>query len=379
MKIIYTLALSLITIVSFGQTNLSKSFSHNGVTRYYRVYIPSIYNSDNPAPLVFNFHGYGSNNTQQEGYGDFRAIADTAGFILVHPNGTIDNNGSRHWNVFGTSSADDIGFISALIDTLNANYNIDLSRVYSTGMSNGGFFGYELACKLNNRFAAIASVTGSMTTVQKSTCNPGRAVPVLQIHGTDDATVPYNGNSNFLSMDALTEFWRNNNGCGATPVTTTIADIDPNDNSTVEKFVYDGCNNGASVVFYKMTGATHTWPGSAFNTGVTNYDINGSIEIWNFFRNFFLSDPLNVKQREKISGINIFPVPFKDRLNFAAGEPLTGDITIMDLTGKIVLKEAGNSSIFFEMNTSELSEGFYIVTCKTSEGVLYRQKIIKRN
>ena len=146
----------------FSQTTIISGFEMDGLERTYRIYIPEIYNDGYAVPLVLNLHGYGSNGFEQELYGDFRPIADTANFIIVSPDGALDGFGATHWNTFGTSSVDDVNFLSALIDTVASQYNLDHSRIYSTGMSNGGFMSYKLACQLSGRIAAVASVTGTI-------------------------------------------------------------------------------------------------------------------------------------------------------------------------------------------------------------------------
>ena len=94
-------------------------------------------------------------------YGDFRKIADTANIIIVHPQGLLDYTGVTHWNL-GQSNVDDIGFLNSLYSYIVSIYNINLDKVYSTGMSNGGYMSYYLACNISDKIAAIASVTGSM-------------------------------------------------------------------------------------------------------------------------------------------------------------------------------------------------------------------------
>jgi polyhydroxybutyrate depolymerase len=176
-----------------AQNTIDAELTHDGLVRTYRLYSPAAYNAATPVPLVLNLHGYTSNNLEQEFYGDFRAIADTANFIIVHPNGTEDANGDQFWSSFGVSSIDDVGFLSALIDKIQTEYSIDHNCIYSTGMSNGGFMSYELACQLSYRIAAIASVTGSMVQSRFDNCNATHPTPVMQIHGTADPTVPYLG------------------------------------------------------------------------------------------------------------------------------------------------------------------------------------------
>ena len=111
------------------------SIMHDGIQRDYKVYVPAIYVPGVAVPVVFNFHGYTSDNFQQSLYADFRPIADTANFIIVLPNGTLDPAGNRFWDTFGLGQVDDLGFVTALLDTLSLEYSVEADRVYSTGMS----------------------------------------------------------------------------------------------------------------------------------------------------------------------------------------------------------------------------------------------------
>ena len=98
-------------------------------------------------------------------------------------------------------------------------YRIDPDRIYSTGMSNGGFMSYRLACELGTKIAAIASVTGSMTPETLEACNPAHPTSVLQIHGVLDNTVPRSGNDEMKPIDEVMTFWQINNRCNETPET----------------------------------------------------------------------------------------------------------------------------------------------------------------
>ncbi len=274
-----------------AQQTINASIEHNGLTRDYILYVPASYNDGTAAPLVLNFHGYTSNATEQMFYGDFRPIADTAGFLLVHPMGTVDLLGNTHFNVgWGSSNVDDVGFTAALIDSLSANYTIDATRVYSTGMSNGGFMSYQLACALSDRIAAIASVTGTMTATLLNNCNPSHPVPIMEIHGTADGTVDYNGSFLFAPVASVLDFWVNFNNCNSEAVIIDLPDLDPNDGTTVEHQVYANGDKGSSVEHYKVIDGGHTWPGAIFNTGVTNQDLQASKEIWRFFSQYNLDD-----------------------------------------------------------------------------------------
>ncbi len=273
--------------VSAGET-VNGSIIHDGIERDYILYVPDSYSGDNAVPLILNFHGYTSNALAQMNYGDFRPIADASGFLVVHPEGTL-LEGKTHWNVGGWTSGstvDDVGFTDALIDALAFQYNIDLTRVYATGMSNGGYMSFLLACQLSGKIAAIASVTGSMTPETYNECIPQRPIPIMQFHGTADLSVPYEGNSWSKSIDDVLTYWSNFNGCNPTAAVIDIPDIDPNDGSTVEHYVFSGGDNGVTVEHFKVHGGAHTWPGSNFNSGGTNYDIDASSEIWEFFSRY---------------------------------------------------------------------------------------------
>jgi polyhydroxybutyrate depolymerase len=296
------------------------SLQHDGKLRTFILHTPckTFDCTGKKIPLVFAFHGLTESGQLIRDYSAFNNIADTAGFAVVYPNGL-----NNRWNVgFGGSFAsgeDDIGFANALIDyfiahSLNCDSNIcaeiDTNRIYSCGMSNGGFFSYLLACRLSHRIAAIASVTGSMTPLTYDSCNPSRPVPVLQIHGTADQIVPYTGGgqSGSKSIADVLTYWVNNNRCQTTPSTVVVSDINTSDNCTAELISYSGCTEDADVQHFKVIGGGHTWPDMVGGypeiiVGKTNRDFNASVEIWKFFKRFSIS-------RNTSSTGNILPSSF---------------------------------------------------------------------
>jgi len=301
-------------IPAFAQQTIQGTLEHDGLQREYILYVPAGYTGDAPVPLVLNFHGYTSNANEQMFYGDFRTIADTAGFLVVHPEGTL-LNGSTHWNVGGWtigSTVDDVGFTAALIDHLAENYNINLKRVYATGMSNGGFMSHLLACQLSERIAAIASVTGSMTPETYDNCNPQHPMPVLQIHGTADPVVPYGGAPWTRPVQDAIDYWVAFNHCTKPPTVTPVPDIVTTDLSTVDYIVYPDGDNGVTTEHFKVYNGGHTWPGSAINIPVTNYDINASVEIWKFFAQYDLDgriDQTTATSEAEAPDFAVFPNP----------------------------------------------------------------------
>jgi polyhydroxybutyrate depolymerase len=318
----YTTVILLFTGFVFSSTaqqTINASITHDGIERDYILYVPEIYDGSTAAPLVLNFHGFGSSASQQMFYGDFRDIADTEGFLLVHPEGTTFI-GNQFWNVGFpglSSNIDDVGFTEALIDELATLYAIDLDRVYATGMSNGGFMSFLLACQLSEKIAAVASVTGSMTQDTFNDCNAQHPTPVLQIHGTSDSVVPYDGDITWtLSIVDVFSFWMNYNNCDTNPIITTFPDIYTLDGSTVDHFVYSGGDNGVTTEHLKVIGGGHTWPGSAFNFPGTNYDINASMKIWQFFSRFDINGTLSVSEFDNRQVI-IYPNPTNSKINLS--------------------------------------------------------------
>jgi len=327
----------LIATCGAAQPVVTGGFMHGGILREYRLYVPNVYNPATPVPLVLNLHGYTSSNTAQELYGDFRAIADTANFIIAHPNGTLDANNQRYWNTFGASQVDDLGFLTALIDTISARYAIDPDRVYSTGMSNGGFMSYDLACFRSQRIAAIASVTGTMANARLASCAAAHPTPVMQVHGTADPTVPYAGGNGMVAVEDLVDHWARFNNCVLPAVITPVPDIDPTDGCTAEHWVFQGGDRGSTVELFKVLGGGHTWPGAPFSIGVTNRDFNASIEIWRFFSKYRLRDLVaGIPGHGPDQGFSAYPNPTTGDFNLRFADAGAKRITVNDALGRVV-------------------------------------------
>ena len=259
------------------------------IPRQYIVYIPENYNHSIPTPILFAFHGFGGSNNFIMNSAEFNEIADQENFIVVYPQGSLILNLLAHWNVGGftqISNTDDVAFVDYLISSLSQMYNINLDRVYATGMSNGGFMSFLLACQLSNKIAAIASVTGSMTTQTLNECDPQREVPILQIHGTNDPIVPYNGIQEWNTpIDNVLDYWVLNNQCSPNPEVNDLEDINNDNGFTVQEIIYNNGLNGSMVKHFKVNGGTHVW--------FQDEDINSSSLIWEFFSNYDMNGLIN--------------------------------------------------------------------------------------
>ena len=261
--------------------------TRGGLFREFIKYVPqSVNQNGESAPIVFVLHGYTSYDDWIFNYANFQTQADEHGFILIYPQGSIyQPTQATHWNVGGwtsQSTTDDIDFIDSMIDYLDSNYLVNLNRIYSTGMSNGGFMSYVLACQLSHRIAGIASVTGSMTNETFDECDAKHPTAVMQIHGARDFTVPYEGNNNMKPIDDVMEYWVNYNACNVMPSEIIIEDND-GDGLGGTLSVYADCMNDVSVQLYYLEGLGHQWPSIE---GTRVFDIDSASVIWEFFSKY---------------------------------------------------------------------------------------------
>jgi len=256
------------------------------------VYEPPAYaNQTEAVPLLFSLHGYTSLADFNLLYTGFQEYADQEGFIVVYPRGEVlETTGQTHWNVGGWtvgSSANDIEFIGVIADYLGAAYNINTDRVYSTGMSNGGFMSYLLACQDSGRFAAVGSVTGSMTPETYDACAPTRPVPTMQIHGTADPTVPVGGSAVGRPIAEVVDYWATANNCDKPATQNIVADTPADSNTTGGVHdVYSNCDGGVGVEYYLLDDVQHRWPTR------TRYDIHAAGKLWEFFSKYDLNGPI---------------------------------------------------------------------------------------
>lgn len=283
------------------------SFQHNGINRTFTVFRPAAAPAGAKLPLLLSLHGFTQTGPQMMNYSQFNNLATQHNFMVVYPNGI-----NTSWNVgqSGSSGADDVGFLLALIDTLDQWYGVNQQKVYACGFSNGGFMSYWLACEASSRIAAIASVAGTMTVNTFNSCAPQRPVPVLHIHGTNDLLVGYNGSSGFKTVMEGLAYWTSFNQCPAEPEVIDLPDL-VQEGSTVQQMSWAPCAQGTMVRHQKVINGGHTWPGfnGIMGIGNANMDISASAEIWNFVSQFSL-DGGTVGLNKTISDKpRIFPNP----------------------------------------------------------------------
>jgi polyhydroxybutyrate depolymerase len=283
------------------------SLIHDNLERTFNIHIPSLYDKLVQLPLVIALHGRGGNGESmilvtRKG---FDKLADKDGFFVVYPDGIELNWNDGRMDEEANDRAhreniDDVGFISALIDYMIEDYNIDPKRVYVTGISNGAIMSYRLACELSNKIAAIAPVDGNIPHLLFPECSPSMPVSVLAINNVNDPLVPFEGgeiNSIFhriklgkvLSVNESIEFWVKRNQCSNIPVVAEEPDKDPEDGTRVTRKQYTNGIDGTEVILYAVDGGGHTWPGGfqylpKWIIGKTSRDIDANMVIWDFFK-----------------------------------------------------------------------------------------------
>ncbi len=263
---------------------LNRSLLYQNQIREYLLYIPQSYSDDNPLPVMLNFHGFGGTAERHLQNADMRTLSESKGFILIYPQGTL-LGGYPHWNPSpigegNKSSTDDLGFIDRLLSTLPEKINIDSSKIYACGYSNGGFLSYALACNLTDKIAAIGSVAGTMVSDTYENCQATVQKPMINIHGAEDPIVPYGGAPGLVSINNVLDFWAELNL--AENMSTNFFD-------GVENYMYKDSLGTPLVSHFKIINGTHTWDYSSLlsnNTSsneliwefVSKFDINGYIE-----------------------------------------------------------------------------------------------------
>jgi polyhydroxybutyrate depolymerase len=310
------------------------------VDRNFMVRLPSGYDPQRHYPVVILLHGMNQDADDMERLTRFDELADKDGIIAVYPlalhgrwnvgvqpqeRQPMGMGPGRHRRYGGggypgggggypgggggypggggrqpsdrqpdeqrrPAPADDIGFFNQMLDYLGAKFSVDASRIYATGLSEGGFMSLRLGCALSDRIAAVAAVGAAMP--KTMICLPSRSVPMLMINGTSDPVVPYGGGTEHnlnlatISAEDSAKAWAKIDRCEEKPEKTKIPAKEKGGMET-KVDTYGGCQQNAQVVLYSVKGAGNTWPGGEQyevekTIGKTSQDINANETIWSF-------------------------------------------------------------------------------------------------
>lgn len=282
-----------------------QTITSGGAERWFWLDVPPAVSDGKPMPLVLDLHGYSEGADVHVAMSGLGKFGEGEGFVTLTPHGS---GVVPMWDT-GLQSAD-MDFLGDALDTVEAQVCIDTNRVYTTGLSNGAFMTSAVACRYNDRIAAVAPVAGARVITG---CELSRPVPIVSFHGTDDGFVSYDGGLGEAAMnlpapdgsgkklgDSLTEeqladmrgasasipdtmqAWAVRNGCPKGHREQQVAE-------DVTRFVYD-CPPLKAVELYRVTGGGHTWPGSPVSEaagtliGHTTMNISADEIMWKFFQ-----------------------------------------------------------------------------------------------
>jgi polyhydroxybutyrate depolymerase len=276
--------------------SISRHIDVHGQARTYSLYVPASASESAPAALVIALHGGLGQGRSMATLSGFSQLADREGFLVAYPDGL-----RRHWRDGRTMPdgmvdvvADDVAFISALIDDAATLHALDTRRIYATGMSNGAIFSHYLALKLSDRIAAIAPVAGGIASETAAVFHPATPVSVLMINGRDDPLVPYGGGAvakthgSIVPTSRALQLWLEADGLLGAPHVRNVAAQKTGD--CIEQWqTWSGGRLGTAVTMVSLGGGGHTWPGGAqylpkLIVGGVCSELDATRTIWEFFR-----------------------------------------------------------------------------------------------
>lgn len=369
--------LVLIPINLFGQYD---SLYWDNLNRTYFLHLPEAYTESENFPLVIAMHGGFGSAFNLQNQSMLSDKADDESFIVVYPEGVLGGvNEIRTWNAgwccghASFNDIDDIGFINTLLDTLIQYYSVDTNRIYATGMSNGGFLSYRLACELSDRIAAIAPVAASMS---MTSCEPTRPVPVLDFHSYLDTNVPLiggfgTGASSLYSapLDSVLNAWSQLNSCEISNDTLV-------DNDQITQIQWSNCECDILVQQVITKDGGHSWPGgnaTPLGDPVSEF-VNANDLIWDFFQQYSLEcTATSMDNLDETSNVSIYPNPTIDKIylsNIGAHEDM--EMIIYNHLGHQIKVLAGN----WELDLSYWPKGNYFLRVRLDDRIFVR-KIVK--
>ena len=281
-----------------------KTLFHQGLKREYLLYAPTGAKPD--APMVVVMHGYTSNMHDIASYVGMNELADEHNFLVAYPQGTADAEGNNFFNVgydfHSSSNVDDVGFVRAMVEEIDSQYELNKDAVFATGMSNGGDMSFLLACEASDLFRAVAPVAGSMMTDMLDQCEPEIALPVLEIHGDEDRVTRLGGDREnedgwgaYWDLETTMAFWARKNGLSER--TEVLSEYLNGDGKLVRSITWHADEHSREVRFLVIEGGGHDWPGGRFNKWSPAYWLariafglgdnqafNSSELIWSFFQ-----------------------------------------------------------------------------------------------
>jgi len=360
-------------------TDVEGSFLFDGVMRDYLIHIPASYNGTDSFPLVVVLHWGGGSPAEMVSFCGMNTKADEEDFIVCYPRARYIPAGFDCWNAgpcFETE-IDDVGFISALIDTIGANYSIDSLRIYATGFCAGGMMIHRLACELSDKLAACAPLMGGLVVEDWSASLPERLIPLMHIHARNDPSVPYYGGFwqgvndmyYWASIDSVMRHWVEVLGCTDGPDTFT------NTEGALRQ-TWSRPDDSCEVIFWTTEDDNqHRWPG----TYLGSQQLVANDVIWEFFS----ANPMPIDDPEPavceaqnpfiLDRLQTSVSAGKVRIDFSISQRERVQICLFDASGRktaTILNEVREKGIHSIVSDGlRLSSGLYILRLQTPSRV----------
>ena len=380
MRLIYCFLLLCIPLTAvFAQQTSVETLRHQENNRLFRLYSPPGLGTDGSPPTVIVLHGGGGNAQATQFLTRMNPVADAHGFLVVYPQGltplATSDTGFAWADGRGTAAdragTDDVGFVRALVTTLVADYGSDPDSVYVCGFSNGGFMTQRLAAEIPELFAAAGALGASLGTEQILDFADAPPLPIFYLAGTEDPAVPYAGGpmpnpgvTPIVAVDTAVAFWADVNDCRTQQPPVPLADVDRGDGSSVQVVSFTDCARGGEVLFYRIVGGSHTWPGGLSYQGLpVNRDISASEELWKFFSRFGGSEiPVSTHASLPLPVTRLYPNPARTFVNIDSDTP-PRLITIFSSAGRRLRSATGS-----QVRTDDLPGGYYFCRLLFADG-----------
>ncbi|MEC9356775.1 MAG: PHB depolymerase family esterase [Pseudomonadota bacterium] len=275
-------------VLAAGTEGFEEYIEHDGLARRFVIVRPE--DGADGAPVLLLLHGNSGTAENMSNLTEASAYVATRGIWAVMPEAV---DGVWNEDPADSSGIDDVGFISALIQHLVDDYDVDADRIYVAGLSNGGTMTQRLACEMPDRIAAFAAVAATLRNSQADACPASARRPIAYFRGTADPLVPYGSIGTVRSATEVAEFWAQQLGCSEIYKTDAFLADTTNDGTTVELLRYPVCASGGEVRLYTINNGGHAWPGGwqylpVPVIGTTSTDIDATEEIVNFALNYSL-------------------------------------------------------------------------------------------
>lgn len=311
--------------------------SGGAIIREYLLYIPENYDAEKETPLIINMHGFGGCAKDfYESVGNQYSLHDLANqenFMVAYPQAAYRPAKEDHYWEPGDNGAEDIFendvyFLDQLIADVGMDYNLDETKVFASGYSNGGMMAYSLACNRSDVYSGIAIMSGTML---EEECNPAEAMPIIVFHGIDDYVLPYNGNQWYQSIPDIIEFWLDLNGIPSSSLSSTELK-----DGEVIRDEYSNENENSCMTFYTVQ-EEYGKPGGHVWFSEDIEDASPNEIMWDFFKNqcnqFIAIDDFT-KDNDIIQ---LSPNPFSNQIHLTTSQGEGQHFSIKNIQGKEML------------------------------------------